>query len=214
MIPLLVLRPEPGNSATAARGRALGLYVRQVPLFEIVALPWTAPEAGSFDALLLTSANAVRAGGSELARLGPRDVMAVGAATAAAAQDAGFRVVRRGEQGVDQLLASIPPGPRLLHLTGADHRAPGGSHNITTIAVYAAVPIDAAIPPGRAVALVHSARAGAALARLAPDRSAIAIAAISPQAATACGEGWAAVDSAPAVDDGALLALAARLCQE
>ena len=214
MIPLLILRPEPGNSATAARARAIGLDVRQLPLFDIVARPWIAPDPCGFDALLLTSANAVRAGGSELDRLKGCDVMAVGAASAAAARDAGFRVVTCGEQGVDELLAKVPAGLRLLHLTGVDHREPSASHTIITIPVYVAVAADVAVPMGRAVALVHSARAGAALARLAPDRSSVAIAAISPQVAATCGEGWAAVHWAPKVDDGALLALAARLCQE
>lgn len=214
MIPLLVLRPEPGNSATAARARALGLDVRQLPLFEIVARPWTAPAPDSFDALLLTSASAVRAGGSELEPLKGRDVMAVGEATAAAARAAGFRVMLSGEEGVDQLLARVPRGQRLLHLAGVDQHRPAGTHLIETIAVYAAVPTDAAIPAGRWVALVHSARAGARLARLAPDRRAILVAAISPQAAAACGDGWAAVQPAAHVADRALLALAARLCQE
>jgi uroporphyrinogen-III synthase len=39
------------------------------------------------------------------------------------------------------------------------------------------------------------------------------IAAISPTAAAACGEGWLAVQSAPNPDDQSLLALAAGLCQ-
>jgi uroporphyrinogen-III synthase len=214
LTPLLVLRPEPGNSATAARARALGLDVRQSPLFDIVALPWNAPDPDSFDLLLLTSANAVRAGGSELARLGARDVMAVGAATAAAARDAGLRVVLSGDRGVDDLLARVTHGARLLHLAGADHHRPATGHNIATIAVYRAMPTEVVLPAGRSVALVHSARAGARLAELAPDRSEITIAALSPQVAAACGGGWAGVHVAPQVADGALLALAARLCQE
>jgi uroporphyrinogen-III synthase len=64
------------------------------------------------------------------------------------------------------------------------------------------------------VALVHSARAGARLAQVAPDRRTIQLAAISRQAAAACGDGWAGVHVAAKVADGALLALAARLCQE
>lgn len=214
MTPLLVLRPEPGNSATAARARALGLEVRQSPLFDIVALPWAVPDPDSFDLLLLTSANAVRAGGSELKRLGTRDVMAVGAATAAAARDAGMRLVLSGERGVDDLLARVPPGTRLLHLAGADRHRPAPGHRIATIAVYRAVPTEVALPMGRSVALVHSARAGARLAELAPDRAAITVAALSPQVGAACGGGWAGVHVALQVADGALLALAARLCQE
>jgi uroporphyrinogen-III synthase len=212
--PLLVLRPEPGNSATATSARALGLDVRQIPLFAIEPQPWVAPDPECFDALLLTSANAVRAGGSGLDALKDRDVMAVGEATAAAARGAGFRVVLSGEQGVDDLLARVPRELRLLHLTGVDHRRPAGARPVETIAMYRAVPADAALPAGPCVALVHSARAGERLAALAPDRRVIRVAAISGQAAAACGDGWGGVHVAEKVADGALLALAARLCQE
>ena len=57
---LLVLRPEPGASATAGRARTLGLDPVLMPLFEIEPIAWTAPDPAGFDALLLTSANAVR----------------------------------------------------------------------------------------------------------------------------------------------------------
>ena len=66
---VLVLRPEPGASATVERARERGLDAVAIPLFEIEPLAWEAPEAGSFDGLLLTSANAVRHGGEGLASL-------------------------------------------------------------------------------------------------------------------------------------------------
>ena len=62
------------------------------------------------------------------------------------------------------------------------------------------------------VALVHSPRAGRRFAELVGDRGSIAIAAISPAAAEAVGEGWQAVAAAEEPGDDALLALAARLC--
>ena len=65
---LLVLRPEPGASATAAKARALGLEPIAIPLFKTEAVEWEAPEASAFDGLLLTSANAIRCGG-ELSRI-------------------------------------------------------------------------------------------------------------------------------------------------
>ena len=67
MSALLVLRPEPGASATVERARELGLDAVAVPLFEIEAMDWDAPEPGGFDGLLLTSANAVRCGGAAAA---------------------------------------------------------------------------------------------------------------------------------------------------
>jgi uroporphyrinogen-III synthase len=57
----LVLRPEPGACATAAAARALGYPTTVAPLFRVRPLPPDpAVLAGPFDALLLTSANAVR----------------------------------------------------------------------------------------------------------------------------------------------------------
>jgi uroporphyrinogen-III synthase len=64
------------------------------------------------------------------------------------------------------------------------------------------------------VALIHSPRAGQRLAELASNRASVAIAAISPAAASACGSGWAAIEAAERPADDALLALAARLCNK
>ena len=61
-LPLLVTRPEPGNSATMTRATALGLDAHAMPLFAARALPWTAPAPQDFDAILLTSAQAVATG--------------------------------------------------------------------------------------------------------------------------------------------------------
>jgi len=212
--PLLILRPEPGNSATAARARALGLSPVQCPLFQIEPLPWAAPDPAQFDGLLLTSANALRHGGAELARLAALDVLAVGQATADAARAAGFRVVMTGDGGADALLESVPGDRRLLHLAGADHHRAGTRHSVETLAVYRAAPLSPHIPAGELVALVHSPRAGARLAEIAPSRWPIAIGAISAAAAAACGEGWGALDWPAKPNDADLLALAARLCQD
>jgi uroporphyrinogen-III synthase len=211
---LLVLRPEPGNSATAGRARALGLDPVQCPLFTVEGMDWDVPTTEGFDYLLLTSANAVRFDRGRVAELQRLPVLAVGSATADAARDAGLRVAHVGDRGVDELLAALPDGKRLLHLTGADHHRPAGDHAITRLVAYRTVPLDPTIPDDQLVALVHSARAGARLATLVRDRAAIAIIAISPAAAAACGPGWAALEVAERPDDGALLALAARLCQD
>ena len=76
-LPLLVTRPEPGNSATIARAAALGLDAYAMPLFAARALPWTAPAPQDFDAILLTSAQAVRLAGPQLMRLALLPVYAV-----------------------------------------------------------------------------------------------------------------------------------------
>ena len=57
-----------------------------MPLFSVESLAWKVPDAASFDALLLTSANAVRQAGAGLTQLRGLPVHAVGAATATAAR--------------------------------------------------------------------------------------------------------------------------------
>jgi uroporphyrinogen-III synthase len=212
---LLVLRPQPGASATAERARSLGLDPALIPLFEIEPLEWTAADPAGFDALLLTSANAVRFGGDELKSLLPLPVHAVGAATAEAACEAGFRVSSVGEAGVDALLDSLDPKLKLLHLGGDHRKAPGAARQaIRSIAVYRSHEIEAPDvgEAGDAVALIHSPRSGARFAQLVRDRGSIAIAAISQAAAQAAGTGWQRVEWASRPNDDALLALAAELC--
>jgi len=212
---VLVLRPEPGAAATVERAREAGLDALAVPLFEIEPLAWEAPAAAQFDGLLLTSANAVRHAGDELASLRGLQVYAVGDATAATARDAGFDIAASGDAGVDRLLESIDPDLKLLHLCGRDRR--GGeraTQRIKAVPVYEAKPVespDLSRAPG-SVALIHSPRAGERFAELVRGRDSIAIAAISPAAADAVGAGWEAVEAVEQPDDDALLALAARLC--
>lgn len=220
MRPIIVLRPEPGASETVRRARELGLDARPVPMFAVTPIAWEAPDPARFDALLLTSANALRHGGEGLHALRGLPVHAVGAATAAAARDAGFDVASTGDCGVDRLLGSIAPDLRLLHPCGADRHEPGDvRQQVAHVPVYRAEPIDAPPLDGAAgsVALVHSRRAAARFAELIDragiDRATIAIAAISAGAGKAAGSGWRAVDHAARPDDAALLALAARLCQ-
>jgi len=212
---VLVLRPEPGAAATVKRARERALDAVAIPLFEIEPVAWEAPEAGSFDGLLLTSANAVRHGGKGLASLRGLKVYAVGEATADAARNAGFDIAASGDAGVDRLLASIEPDLKLLHLCGRDRRDTAGvAQRISSIAVYQANAVqkpDLSTAVG-SVALIHSPRAGERFAELVGDRSSIAIAAISPAAAEAVESGWQAVEASDEPSDDALLALAARLC--
>ena len=211
---VIVLRPEPGASETVRRAQALGLKASSVPLFQVEPVEWTAPDAGGFDALLLTSANAVRHGGAGLQELRGLPVYAVGEATADAARDAGFEIRSAGESGVERLLESIAPDLRLVHLCGEHRKASNSAaHGITAIPVYRAVECDVALDGiENTVALIHSPRAGRRLAELVGNRSSIAIAAISQAAAEAAGDGWRSVGAAERPTDAALLALAARLC--
>jgi uroporphyrinogen-III synthase len=210
---LLLLRPEPGLSASAERAQALGLEVIAFPLFRVEPVAWQAPDPAEFDALLLTSANAVRLGGSELAKLRDLPVTAVGEATAAAARDAGFRVETIGSGNAVDLLAGLPRSLKLLHVAGEDHRNIGDRPIERRIAYQAEAIGDPGLPSLEGlVAAVHSPRAGKRLAELATVRSETAIAAISKAAAEACGGGWERVNVADQPNDKCLLALAARLC--
>lgn len=215
---IAVLRPQPQASATAAAALELGLRPIVMPLFSVESLSWTAPDPGAFDALLISSANAILHGGSGLHKLRSLPVCAVGPASAAAARDSGFSIRAVGEGGIEQLLRGLDPQLRLLHLAG-ERRKEVAFPSLTTIAVYRAaelpIPDEIAGLEGT-VALVHSPRAAARLAALADtaglDRSSIAIVAISAAAAAAAGTGWERVEAAASPTDGAVLALAASLC--
>lgn len=216
---ILVLRPEPGASATAARARALGLEPVLAPLFTARPLDWDAPEASAFDAILLTSANAARHAGAKLASLLHLPCHAVGEASAQAAQAAGFRNVRTGQSDGAAALAAM--SGRILHLCGRDHLAlahPGVT--VERRIVYAAEAVSllpeaagAALRAG-AVVLIHSPRAAALFASLVADRHDVTAAAISEAAAAALGPGWRYVAVAPQPRDEPLLELAAELCQK
>lgn len=210
---LLLLRPEPGLSASAERARSMGLDVISCPLFRVESVEWSAPNPADYDVLLLTSANAVRHGGSGLEGFKPLPVHAVGAATAAAAREAGFQVETVGSGNAAELLASLPATPRLLHLAGENRRQEANSRLDVRI-VYRSVPVEAPALPSLddMVVAVHSPRAGARLAELADRRSTSAIAAISAAAAEACGPSWERVEVAEQPNDPSLLALAAMLC--
>lgn len=205
---LAVLRPEPGNAATAGRIEQLGLVAVRLPLFAVRPLPWKLPDVARFDVLLLTSANTLRHGGEQLAQLRHLPVIAVGRATATAARAAGFEVRTTGTGNAATALA-LAGGSRVLHLTGRDHVDGAVTERI---AVYASegVPIDSRRLDGT-VALIHSPRAGARLAEIVPERTKVRVAAISPAALTAAGRGWEACETAAAPTDAQVIEVARQL---
>lgn len=214
---LSILRPEPGAAATLALAKHLGIDAVCVPLFRIDPIPWHAPETGGFDALLLTSASAVRFGGQELSKLRGLKVHAVGSATAEAATESGFVVASEGSAGVQCLIDSIEPRQTLLHLCGEvrmDFIATG--HEVRSIAVYRAVELPRPDNLARnGVCAVHSPRAARRLSQLIGGaRGRIAIAAISGATAEAAGPGWLEVAIAHEPNDRSLLALAKELCDK
>lgn len=224
MIPLVLLRPQPGNDASAGRARAMGLDVVQAPLFETVPVDSGPLPQGPFDAVLLTSANGARFAPQLPSPLSDAPLYAVGAATAHAARGRGHGgdVHVGGGDARSTVAMMVADGRRdVLHLCGADVRPfDASSLRIVRQVVYRARPcaspaLDDMLARGAAaVVAIHSPRAGSAFAdRVAPERRAtIRIAAISAAAAEACGSGWACVAIGEALDDTALLACAETLC--
>jgi uroporphyrinogen-III synthase len=223
-LPLVIVRPEPGLSATAAEAEKLGLPVIAAPLFAIEPRAWDAPDPAAIDGLLIGSANAIRHGGSALAAFRAKPVYAVGESTAQTARDAGFTVAATGTGGLQSVLDALAGQTlTLLRLAGADHvrlDPPGGIALVTRIA-YASVPqpltdsLATTLRTG-AVVVLHSAAAahhfGAESDRLGLDRTGIALAALGPRIAEAAGEGWRTVETAAEPTDAALLALGQRMC--
>jgi uroporphyrinogen-III synthase len=225
--PLVILRPEPGATMTAKSALDQGWRPIVAPIFRIEPLAWEAPSASDYDALFVTSANAVRQAGKALARYRDMPVYAVGAATARALKSAGFAHIRtgRGDAAMMMLTAAEEGIRSALHLAGEDHR--DSEHpdiRLDRRLVYRSAPAgrlsdkaDMALRTGEAVVLLHSGRAGERFAQLvdeaAMDRASIRIAALAPAVAAAAGPGWGATICADKPDDATLLATAARLCQ-
>jgi uroporphyrinogen-III synthase len=218
--PIIILRPEPGATASALRAQAMGLDPIKCPLFEIKPCPWTAPDPADFDAILITSANAIRHGGDALIKFIALPVLAVGDATAETARALGFSDVTAGyADGSALLQIAAEKGYRtLLHFCGHDHRRLSHAQVlIETVMVYQAHDTDPTEQMLEALAstcivLTHSPRAARRLADIVTDRSLIDLITISAAASKAAGIGWRSVQSAAQPDDRLMLALAHRLC--
>lgn len=190
-----ITRAEPGAARTAARLRDLGFEPIVAPLLTIENLTPPVPDLALFAALAFTSVNGVFA----FAVLTPhRDlpVFAVGDATAQAAHDAGFADVRSASGDLHALArliagaisnaavlvpqAETPAGDFTAALTTA------GARNVSvhSLTVYRAIETSVAAPALFDAVLIHSPRAGKALAKLGHDALAHAVpACISPAAA-------------------------------
>lgn len=223
---LLILRPQPGASETAARARALGIAATVAPIFHILPLPWSPPDPDGFQAVMLTSANAARQAGPGLDAFLRLPCYAVGDSSAAAARQAGFTEVRAGGSDGAALAAMMAADgvSRAFHPCGREHLpVEGRSLDIERREVYAAeavdtLPLAALEAIGRgAIVLLHSPRAARSFAALVEEaglgRGRIALAAISKAAAEAAGTGWKEVATAAEPNDPALLELAGRLCK-
>lgn len=128
---VLVTRPSPDDALTAKNLRARGYEVLCAPMLRFEVVPFQDDENAKYGAVIVTSANALRAAAPNLAnsRLLKLPLFAVGDHTAAAARDAGFGevITSRGDAGTlrDQVLASakskqFKKTKPLLYLAGAD----------------------------------------------------------------------------------------------
>lgn len=223
MLPLIIVRPEPGASATAARAEVLGLSPRVIPLFDILPMAWSLPEPADFDALLLTSANAVRLAGSGLSALKHLPCYSVGPATAAAAEAVGLFSILTGNGGAQKVVdAMTADGARsILWLSGTERSgiAAAPPTRITAVATYSATAIADPVGweetiAGPAVIMLHSVRAAQRAARLAGAMAKhLTLLAISPAVAESAGPGWRGCAIAERPSDSEMLAMACKLCQ-
>lgn len=222
-LPLVVIRPEPGNRETVDRARAMGIDAHGFPLFEVVPLPWDAPSPDGFTGLLAGSANVFRHGGAMLERLRALPVHAVGAATADAARAAGFAVAQTGSGGLQPVVERLAAG-RYLRLAGEERvpLLPPAGVLLETRVIYAVralclPPALQAILREGAIVALHSGEAAGHFAKETTEsnlnRRAIAIACLAPRIGEMAGKGWLKTGIAPERTDHALLALALQMCQ-
>lgn len=154
MTRMLVTRPEPDGQATLSRLRALDIEAVAAPLMVRQTLDASLPPSDGFAAMVLTSANAVRALAERgvLADYAQLPVLAVGDRTAREAEEAGFAKVSSAAGALSDLVNAIRisglKGP-LFHPTGrhqsgdlAKALAPLGVM-VATAKIYDMVAIDA-----------------------------------------------------------------------
>jgi uroporphyrinogen-III synthase len=145
---VLVTRPEPGASRTAARLSAAGFEAVVLPLTRIAPLDFAPPD-GDFDAVIVTSAQALSAAAPN--RLFKLPVFAVGEATAASARTAGFENVMAAGGSVGSAAAligrSVKSSSRLIYLCGKVRRPElesalaGAGFKLSAVETYDAVPV-------------------------------------------------------------------------
>lgn len=226
-VPLIIIRPEPGCTASLTLARGMhGMDVHGYPLFEVSPKSWEAVVPDRFDALLIGSAMVFRHGGRGLAALRGLPVYAVGETTASAAREAGFTIIPSSSSSLQALLAELAPEhKRLLRLAGEDRvtlTLPKGV-TVEERVVYASNPREMpteliALLRQPAIVAVHSAEAARHLAsqcvRHGIRRATLRLAVLSPRIMAAAGDGWGEVATVPFPEDKPLLALARQMCQD
>jgi uroporphyrinogen-III synthase len=179
---VLITRPEPGASETAARVTALGYQPVVAPLLDIQALRGSLPPSGRMQAILATSGNAIPSLPASHRHL---PLYTVGEATAARARAAGFAQVVSADGDAAALASLVAQrcdrhaGPLLLaaargqgEALAADLRAHGFSVNrrivyaANLVAHLPAIARDAFASGGLTAALHFSAETARQCVRL------------------------------------------------
>ncbi len=214
---ILITRPEPGATATAARLKSMGHHPIIAPCLTITRLATTLPPNPA--AIIITSSQAIPA---LPLRFAGTKIFCVGDATAARLKAAGFRDVESANGDATDLFRLIRrqnlPGTHLL-ITGKGHgldlTAQLRTKNTKIIrrTVYTAKPVKSlpATLAGQKIdaALFYSAESARAFTRLRPPNTASMEAlALSPAVAAALhGLPWTKIRVALAPTEADLLAL-------
>lgn len=167
---VFVFRPEPDAERTARTVADHGFEPMVAPLFKVVRLSDIAPE-GSFDAIVLTSGNAV-----PMVAEGPADwrdlpVFTVGARTAAKVREAGLDDARSADGDrndlIDLIRRTLPAPAKLLMIAARDRkedvseRLKAAGYDVALWTAYAAEPVSAL--PEDAIAALRLGKVDAAL---------------------------------------------------
>ncbi|MFT8736407.1 MAG: uroporphyrinogen-III synthase [Zymomonas mobilis] len=227
---LLVLRPEPGATTTTELAQKEGWLVATTPLAKAVSVPWAIEKNLLFDAVMVTSAQAIYHGGTELDKIKDYPLYAVGKATAKAAGLAGFQSIITAEGNGESVLQYLKRDKRMriLRLCGEiykDYTAEKNSreenrqflikilYRMQNIACLPTEACQALVE--NAIVLLHSSRFAQQfrllLAKTDINPDEVQIAVISPTVAEQVGKDWRAVAIAEHPDDMYLLKAAASL---
>ena len=181
------------------------------PLLAIRPLPQAAPDLTGVAALAFTSRNGVAAFAA-LTEARALPVFTVGDATAEAARAAGFAEIHSAAGALGdlaRLLASAAPGvvlvPGALEPAGDLPALLAGRVEVRPLPVYEAVATGSPAPPAFDAVLVHSPRAGRALAALGPFAGQVCAAISDAAAAPLAGASGLELRVASHPDEAALL---------
>jgi uroporphyrinogen-III synthase len=124
---VLVTRPEPDASNTARLLATLGFEALLLPLTKTFGLPEKSEVIGSFDAVAVTSSNALRYASDDLlAKMAGKPCFAVGDKTAKTLRDAGFSRVASANGNAGELASRVidhtPADARIAYICGVVRR--------------------------------------------------------------------------------------------